>query len=134
MAAVDPYVIIWAMRKWWRTHCSRSLLHWKLGCLSAFASKVNQLRVVSTDIKTPWKGHQDILEIFQYQSATKKWWSKFGNCLCILANKIFASKLAFWDDFDNFRPVNSGSFCKNFAHFLGNFWELQNVKKVKKWI
>ena len=28
---------------------------------------------------------------------------------------------------------NFGPFCKNFAHFSGNFLELKKVKKVKKW-
>ena len=25
--------------------------------------------------------------------------------------------------------MHSGSFCKNFAHFSGNFWELKKVKR-----
>ena len=29
---------------------------------------------------------------------------------------------------------HSRSFCKNLAHFSGNFWELKKVKKVKKMV
>ena len=50
---------------------------------------------------------------------------------CVYAsidNKLWSTGKIFIRD-SQILPGHSGSFCKNFAHFSGKFWELTVVKK-----